>query len=331
MILGGDVGGTKCNFGLFEAAEGGPRLVRSQSFHSADFAGLGEALRAFLGDGSGDVEVACCGIAGPVLGNRSEATNLAWAIDGDAVARETGIPRVVLINDLMATAEGLPALGENQLVTLHPGNGAPPADGNRVLIAAGTGLGTSLLPWFDGRWRPVASEGGHADFAARNDDEVGLLRHLETRFGGHVSVERVVSGPGLFHLYEYLRDTGHAPESPEVRAALDGAKDPAPVISQSGLAHRCSLCSRALDLFVSAYGAAAGNLALIGTATGGVYVGGGIAPKILPRLQEGGFLQAFFDKGRFAGYLRAMPVHVILEERTAMYGAARHAAALLQK
>jgi glucokinase len=328
VILGGDIGGTKCNLGLFEVVDGGPRLERSQSFHSGDFSGLGEVLRAFLGsDGGHGVQAACCGVAGPVLDNRTETPNLAWAIDGEQVAREAGLPRVLLINDLVATAEGIPLLTDDQVVTLHPGApGKAGQEGNRVLIAAGTGLGTSLLPAIDGKWVPVPSEGGHADFAPRNDDEIGLLRHLQARLGGRVSVERLVSGPGLFHLYEYLRDSGHAPESPEVRAALDRSDDPVPVIGESGLAHRCSLCSRALDLFVAGYGAAAGNLALVGTATGGVYVGGGIAPKILPRIQEGGFLRAFLDKGRFTDFLDAIPVRVILEPRTAMYGAARHLA-----
>ncbi|HYG63615.1 MAG TPA: glucokinase [Thermoanaerobaculia bacterium] len=327
MILGGDVGGTKSNLGLFEVVEGGRlHLIRTATFANAEYPGLGVLLGAFLGGDVPRVRAAAFGIAGPVLDNRAETTNLTWVIDGPGLAKETGIPRVLLINDLVATAEGIPLLGEDEVVTLQPG--AAGAHGNRVLIAAGTGLGMSLLPWVDGRWVPVASEGGHADFAPRDADEEGLLRHLQARLGGRVSVERVVSGPGLFNIYEYLRDDAGMPELPEVRAALAAGDDPVPVISESGLTQRCGLCSRALDLFMAAYGAAAGNLALVGTATGGVYVGGGIAPKVLPRIQEGGFLQAFVDKGRFEGYVRAIPVRVILNQKTAMYGAARVASLL---
>jgi glucokinase len=327
VILGGDVGGTKSNLGLFEVAEGGAlRLVRSAKFANAEFPGLGVLLKAFLGDDAPRVRAAAFGIAGPVLDNRVETTNLTWVVDGAGLARETGIPRVLLINDLVATAEGIPLLAEDEVATLHPG--VARANGNRVLIAAGTGLGTCLLPWIEGGWLPVPSEGGHADFPPRNEDEIGLLRHLQGRLGGRVSVERVVSGPGLFRIYEYLRDAGGMPESPEVRAALDAGEDPVPVISRSGLTQRCGLCSRALDLFVESYGAVAGNLALVGTAIGGVYVGGGVAPKLLPRIQEGGFLRAFLDKGRFGDYMRDIPVRVILNQKTAMYGAARRASLL---
>lgn len=328
MILGGDVGGTKSNLGLFEVAEGGAlRLVRSATVANAEYPGLGALLGIFLGDDGPRVRAAAFGIAGPVLDNRVETTNLTWVVDGAGLARETGIPRVLLINDLVATAEGVPLLAEDEVATLYPG--APRAHGNRVLIAAGTGLGMCLLPWIAGEeWVPVPSEGGHADFAPRNEDEIGLLRHLQRLLGGRVSLERVVSGPGLFHIYEYLRDAAGMPESPEVRAALGAGDDPVPVIGRSGLTRRCGLCSRALDLFTEAYGAAAGNLALVGTATGGVYVGGGVAPKLLPRLLEGGFLRAFLDKGRFADFVQDIPVRVILNDKAAMYGAARRASLL---
>jgi glucokinase len=324
VILAGDVGGTKTNLGLFEAAGGVLYLVRSATYPSADFPGLAPLLREFLAGEERTVRAACCGVPGPVLDNRTETTNLAWALDGRRVAEEAGLPEVVLINDLVATAEGIPLLADDEMVVLHPGD--PEAAGNRALIAAGTGLGMALMPRIGEHWVPVPSEGGHADFAPRNDAEIALLRHLQARFG-RVSVERVVTGPGLFNIYKYLRDAGHAPESPEVRAALEEEEDPVPVISESGLAEQCGLCSRTLDLFAAAYGAAAGNLALTGTATGGVYVAGGIAPKILPRLREGGFVRAFLDKGRFEPFMEKIPVRVILEERTAMLGAARHALA----
>ena len=280
-----------------------------------------------------------------MVSNRSSTPNLAWQIDGDALATELKLPAVRLINDLAATAEGVSLLPPAELATLQEGAAweggaqtggaqqgvaahAAPERGNQVLIAAGTGLGMALLPVVDGTRVTVASEGGHGDFAPRNEAEVALLLDLRRRFGEHVSVERVVSGPGLLAVYEHLRDSGQAPESVAVRAAV-AAEDPSRVIAEAGLAGGDALAGRALDLFADAYGAAAGNLALTGTAAGGVYIGGGIAPKILPKLKEGRFIAAFLDKGRLAGYLKRIPVRVVLNDRTALLGAARSAAAML--
>ncbi|HVR98618.1 MAG TPA: glucokinase [Thermoanaerobaculia bacterium] len=327
MILGGDIGGTKTNLGLFETSGGVPCLVRSATFGSEDFPGLAPMLAEFLAGDAKSVQAACFGVAGPVLDNRTETPNLAWDVDGPRVAEEAGLPSVFLINDLVATAQGLPLLQEDELAVLHPGE--PDPDGNRVLIAAGTGLGMALLPRVGDSWMPVASEGGHADFAPRDEEESGLLLFLRQRLGGRVSVERVVSGPGLYNVYEYLRQVESVPGNPDVRKALESGEDPVPLIGEAGLTRRCGLCARALDLFAAAYGAAAGNLALTGTATGGVYLGGGIAPKILPKLRDGGFVRAFLDKGRFAGYMERVPVRVILNDRTAMLGAARCALAAL--
>lgn len=331
VILAGDVGGTKTNVGLFEVAGGVPRLLRSASFHSPEFPGLAALLAAFLAqDAPREVRAACFGIPGPVLDNRASTPNLAWQIDGALVAAEAKVPQVLLINDLVATAEGIPLLAENEVTVLQPGAADPPGhEGNRALLAAGTGLGMALLPRAGARWLPIPSEGGHADFAPRNEDEIGLLRYLRERFG-RVSIERVLSGPGLFNVYKYLRDARHAGESPAVREALARGDDPARVIGEAGTAaDGCALCFKALEIFVAVYGAVAGNLALTGTATGGVWLGGGIAPKILPRLTDGFFLQAFLAKGRFVPYLEKVPVRVILNQRTAMLGAARRAAELL--
>jgi glucokinase len=331
VILAGDVGGTKTNLGLFETAGEHLRLVRSEKYPSADFPGLAAVIQAFLAAGpplGRKVRAACFGIPGPVVDNRASTPNLAWVVDGALVAAETGVPWVALINDLVATAEGIPALEENEVAVLQ--EGSPDPEGNRALIAAGTGLGMALLPRIGDRWAPVASEGGHADFAPRAEEEIGLLRHLRERFG-RVSVERVVSGPGLFNVYSYLRDGLQVPENPRVREALARGDDPSRVIGEAALAGPdagCALCSRALEIFVAAYGAAAGNLALTGTATGGIYLGGGIAPKILPRLVHGPFLQTFTAKGRFVPFLERVPVRVILNERAALLGAARHAASL---
>ncbi|HVT61554.1 MAG TPA: glucokinase [Thermoanaerobaculia bacterium] len=334
MILAGDVGGTKTNLGLFELGEAGPRLAGSASFPSSEFSGLGEVVKLFLagsGQSGREIGAACFGIAGPVIDNRTSTPNLAWEIDGAALAAEIGVAAVELINDLVATAEGIAALAAGELQSLQQGSPARTASvapaGNQVLIAAGTGLGMALLPVAGSTRVIIPSEGGHADFAPRDEDEIGLLRYLNGRFGEHVSVERVVSGPGLRAIYDYLRDSGFAPEDSRVREAL-AAGDPSRVIGEEGLAGTCRLSSRTLDLFAAAYGAAAGNLALVATATGGVYVGGGIAPKILPRLAGGIFVRAFRDKGRFASYLERIPVQVILNDRTALLGAARAAARL---
>lgn len=369
MILGGDVGGTKANLGLFDMAAEIPRpsgmprtlsapaarpaprplkLLAAATFSVSEFAGLGEVVQAFLRQLPPEVAAAgsrpalaaaCFGVAGPVIANRTSTPNLAWEIDGGALARGLGLPAVELINDLVATAEGIPLLADEELASLQEGVPEPatevprgrdesgPAPGNQVLIAAGTGLGMALLPLASGVRVIVPSEGGHADYAPRDEDEVALLLYLRGRFGEHVSVERVVSGPGLRVIYEHLRDAGYASESPAVSAAL-AAGDPSRVIAEAALAGGDALCGRALDMFISAYGAAAGNLALVGTAVGGVYLGGGIAPKILPRLTGGSFIRAFLDKGRFAAYLRRIPVRVLLNDRTAMLGAARCAAAL---
>ena len=365
MILAGDVGGTKVNLGLFEPSGEGTaplRLLAASSFASAAFAGLAEVAEAFLrqespvvaaAGGRPEVTAACFGVAGPVIDNRTSTPNLAWEIDGGELARRLGLPAVLLINDLVATAEGIPLLADDELASLQAGDtrqpqagvvappgreASEPVTGNQVLIAAGTGLGMALLPVAGGVRVTVPSEGGHADYAPRDADEAALLLYLRRRFGEHVSVERVVSGPGLVVIYEHLRDAGDASESPAVSAALSAAAssaagrgaggDPARVIAEAALAGADALCGRALDMFISAYGAAAGNLALTGTAVGGVYIGGGIAPKILPRLTGGSFIRAFLDKGRFEAYLRRIPVRVLLDDRTAMLGAARRAAAM---
>jgi glucokinase len=365
VILAGDVGGTKANLGLFEMSGEGPlKLLAAASFASSAFAGLAAVVEAFLrqaspvvgtGGGRPEVTAAYFGVAGPVIDNRTSTPNLAWEIDGGELARGLGLPAVLLINDLVATAEGIPLLADDELAALQVGDSrqpqagvetrpgreaSGPVAGNQVLIAAGTGLGMALLPVAGGVRVTVPSEGGHADYAPRDADEAALLLYLRRRFGEHVSVERVVSGPGLVVIYEHLRDAGYASESPAVSAALaaaaspaadrgaEAAGEPARVIAEAALAGADPLCGRALDMFISAYGAAAGNLALTGTAVGGVYIGGGIAPKILPRLAGGSFIRAFLDKGRFEAYLLRIPVRVLLNDRTAMLGAARRAAAM---
>lgn len=333
MILAGDVGGTKSNLGLFEEVDGRLRLVRSAQYRSPDHPGLEGVVLAFLAAGPpvpGGIQAACFGIAGPVVDNRVSTPNLAWVVDGKVLAREASVPVVSLINDLVATAEGIPELAPDEMAVLQPGGPETDPEGNRAIVAAGTGLGTAFIPRMGDRWVPVPSEGGHVDFAPRTDEEIGLLSHLRERFG-RVSVERVLSGPGLHNIYLYLRDVVKLPESPQVRERLAAGDDPGTVIGESGLPGGCPLCFRALGTFVAVYGAVAGNIALLGTATGGVWLGGGIARKILLRLTDGLFHETFCAKGRFSDYMKAVPVRVVLNDGAALLGAARRAASLVAR
>lgn len=337
MILAGDVGGTKTNLGLFRVGEeGGLERVVDKRLPSADYDGLPALLRAFVESKDvdlGTVEAACFGVAGPVVGNHADPPNLPWDVDGDAVAEDLGLHRALVINDLVATGFGLEILDADQLETLQPGD--PDPEGNRVLVAAGTGLGGCPIQRVDDRWLPMEGEPGHADFAPRNEDEFDLLRYLRHQRGlDRVSVERVVSGSGLVSLYEYLGDRGME-GSPgcavRVQELQEAGEDPAPEITEAALESRCPRAERALEMFVSAYGAAVGNLALVTFAVGGVYLGGGIAPKILEHLKQGPFLESFHAKGRFREVMERMPVTVLLEPETALWGAARRAMHLLRE
>jgi glucokinase len=322
VILAGDVGGTNARFALAEVRHGRVVLVARETFASREHGGL-EALAARVARrASPPVTHACVGIAGVVRDGRCAATNLPWVVDQRDLARGLGLPAAILINDLEATAHGLAELGPADLAVLQAGEADP--RGNLAVMAAGTGLGEAGLVWDGRRYRPFATEGGHADWAPRDALEVELWRHLARELG-HVSVERVVSGPGLHQVYRFLRDTGRGDEPAWLAEALR-TRAPGPVISEAALAGRSELCGRALDLMVGAYGAEAGNLALRMMATGGVYVGGGIAPRILDRLRAGGFLAAFTAKGRLEAFMRRIPVQVVLEERVALLGAARCAA-----
>ncbi|MFQ5877453.1 MAG: glucokinase, partial [Acidobacteriota bacterium] len=290
MILAGDIGGTKTCLALFKGRPGSLALVAEETFASREFAGLGAIARRFLSSrGKARVDRACFGVAGPVKEGRSRTTNLPWVVDASRLARELAIPSVIVINDLEASAHGIAELRPSDLAVLA--RGARGRDGHAAIISAGTGLGEAGLIWDGRRHRPVASEGGHASFAPGSDLEMELLRHLRGRYG-HVSWERVLSGPGLHNIYLFLRDTERGAEpawlAEEVRRG-----DPAAVISLAALEGRSQLCSDALDLFVGLYGAEAGNLALKMMATAGVYLGGGIAPKILQRLKGQQFLRAF--------------------------------------
>lgn len=319
MLLAGDVGGTKAAVALFEEGAPGLRLMREAVLPSAEFKSLEAVVRRFLGDGPPPtIAAACFGVAGPVVDGRCVTTNLPWELDERSLSEAIPAQRVRLLNDLEAAAYGVLALPTQELVPLQAGQ---PRKGNMVLIAAGTGLGEAILVWDGARHRVVASEGGHADFAPRNDLEIDLLRFLRKEFG-HVSYERVLSGPGLFNIYRFLRESGHAPEPQWLTERME-REDPSAVVSEVGLARGHPLCETALDLFVSIYGSEAGNLTLKALAVGGVFVGGGIAPKISARLADGGFLAAFSDKGRYRDLLRSVPVHLVLNPRAPLLGAAR--------
>jgi glucokinase len=288
-------------------------------FPSRKYESLDAIVREFVATHTPRLRSACFGVAGPVKYGRVETPNLAWLVEAGQLAHELGLKNVVLINDLEANAYGIAMLATEDFVVLNAG--APVANGNLALIAAGTGLGEAGLHWEGDHYQPFPSEGGHVDFAPRHALEVELLCYLLQQYE-HVSYERVLSGPGLYNIYKFLRDTGRGDE-PAWLAQQIRQGDPAAAISRAALAGSCALCVQALEMFVSIYGAEAGNLALKVLATGGVFVGGGIAPRIIQKLQDTTFMQALVAKGRMQALLEAIPVRVILNDQTALLGAAR--------
>src|SRR5262245_22969995 len=293
MILAGDIGGTSTRLALFEVEGGALRVVAQERYSSLNFPGIPDILREFSSAHRQTADDACFGIAGPVREGRVETPNLPWVVEADALAEHLSLPHVTLLNDLEANAWGVFTLSDRDFATLAEGE--PAADGNAAIISAGTGLGEAGYHWDGARLAPFASEGGHADFAPHDELTIDLYRWLHRRFG-HVSWERVVSGPGLVNIYQFLRDERQAPEPAELAEAIR-AGDPAAAISLAALEEESEIAVSALDLFVTLYGAEAGNLALKMKATRGVWLGGGIAPKILARLKRPGFIEAFRDKG----------------------------------
>ena len=322
MILAGDVGATNTRLAWFEVANGTLVPGVARTYPSRQQATLDAIVTTFLSEAPGRIRHACLGIAGPVREGRVEATNLPWVVDAGSLALQLGLERVILVNDLEANAWGLAALPDTDFAVLQPGRATP--KGAAAVISAGTGLGEAGLVWDGRRHRPVASEGGHADWAPQDQLQMALWRFLRAEVG-HVSVERVLSGPGLHNIYRFLRDGQGLPEPDWLAEALEN-EEPAPLISRAGLAGRAEICVRALGVFVAIYGAEAGNLGLRLLATAGVYLGGGIAPRILEALRSPAFLDAFAGKGRLRPVLEEMPVRVILNDRAALLGAARRAA-----
>jgi glucokinase len=326
MILAGDIGGTKAVFALYDSAGGKLVLRREQRFASQTSGTIEQMVTQFLSAGpekAADVQAACFGAPGPVRDGKLKLTNLPWALDAAVLAKELGIAHLFLINDLEANGYGIAQLEPAQVYTLNEGD--PDAEGNRALVSAGTGLGEAIVAWVGDRYVPMASEGGHTDFGPANALQVELLEYLRAKFG-HVSWERVVSGQGLTNIYGFLRDAKKMDEPAWLRERM-AKEDENAVISVCGMDGSSELCAAALDMFVSCYGAEAGNMALKALALGGLYIGGGIAPKIAKKLEDGKFMGAFVSKGRLEPLLHAVPVRIILESRAALMGAAAYAEA----
>jgi glucokinase len=320
MILAGDIGGTKTRLALFDPEGERYKPTREQDFHSGHFASLEEIVSKYLHSHEIKPVAACFGFAGVARKGKAIATNLPWVVGVDELSKMIGTEQVWLINDLEANAHGLAVLQAKDFCTINQGVDEP---GNAGLISAGTGLGEAGLFWDGEDFRPFSSEGGHCDFAPKNELEFKLHQYLQNRYGS-VSWERVVSGTGLFNIYSFLRDNGYGTD-PDWLVAEIVQGDGAAAISHNALSHKSQLCDKALNMFVSFYGAEAGNLALKLMAIGGIFLGGGIAPKIVERLREPLFMEAFSCKGRFEPVLRKIPVKVILNDKTALLGAARYA------
>jgi glucokinase len=334
MLLAADVGGTKTLVGLFRPAGARPLPVATRVYATQEFSTLREIVEIFLQEvGEPPIEALAAGVAGPVEGLRARLTNVAWTADLEEMSAQLGGCPAALLNDLESMAYSVSVLESEELLILQAGD--TEARGNCALIAAGTGLNASHIPRVDGRLVPSASESGHADFAARTRRELELVEFL-TREYGRAEVEAVLSGPGIVNLFRFTHTSERAQVSCPVASAgfgqepADPARDRAAEVTAAALAHTCGWCEDALELFVSAYGAETGNVALRALATGGVYIGGGIAPKILPALQTGTFMKAFLAKGPMTGLLRDVPVKVVLNASAGLVGASVRAATLLR-
>lgn len=326
MILAGDVGGTKVHLALYQFDNGRLKSVREHKYPASDFATLDDVVNDFFKEDDASrqqVAAACFGCPGPVRNGRLKLTNLPWTLDARELQASLRIEHIFLINDLEANGYGIPELAPESVFTLHEAD--PSSVGHRGLVSAGTGLGEALLIW-DGNLRhlPIPSEGGHGDFAARNDQEIALLQYLRRTLEGRVSTERVVSGLGIKNVYAFLRDDQKMEEPAWLHERMQH-EDPNAVIGKCAEDGSSELCAETLKIFAGAYGAEAGNVALKILASGGIYLGGGISPKILKTLQNGVFMQAFLDKGRLAAILETMPVRVILDETCALLGSAGYA------
>jgi glucokinase len=324
MVLAGDIGGTKTNLALYEYKEGVLKLQAQHQFISQDYLYFKDVIAEFMAHcGAREIEAVCLGIAGPVVNGICRTTNLPWVIDAKEIEKECKTTKVKLLNDLEATAYGMLYLEDNEFV--HVNKNAKATQGNRAVIAAGTGLGEAIL-FYDGKnYHPIGSEGGHCDFAPQNSLEDELLVWLRKCYPSHVSVERLVSGRGIYTIYEFLKEK-YLYDEPQAMLHASEDEDKNAIITECALAKKNQLCLETMRIFVDIYGAEAGNLALKSLSLGGVYIGGGIAPKILPFLVDGTFLNAFISKGRFKGMLEKMEIKVSLNQETALLGAAHFTA-----
>jgi len=324
FVLAGDIGGTKTNLALFHPAQSKPIPLVMESYSSGESSSLEELIETFLAKHIANVVSACFGIAGPVSKGSVRTTNLPWFVSANNLKDRFGWTNVRLINDLAATASSITVLEKQELAELNPGK--PDLDGPIGIVAPGTGLGMALLMFLNGKAYPLQSEGGHVDFAPRDEPEIALLRHLMT---SHVSVERLASGPGLFTIYSWLKKYRNHIEPVWIQKRFQ-IEDASKVISEAALVEKEPICVESLEMFVSILGAATGNLALTGMTTRGIYLAGGICPKIMLKLKEGSFMKAFTAKGRFEELLSSIPVNVILNDKAALLGAACCAMELLE-
>jgi glucokinase len=326
MILAGEIGATRIRLAAFETEGNKLQRVVEKIYMSQEHSGLPDIIAHFIRTEGIPVQSACFGVAGPVRGGRSRISNLPWIIDSRELAEQLKLSSVGLINDLEAYAYGVDALESQDFVTLS--EGSDDAEGNRAVISARTGLGVAGLYWDGYRHHPFACEGGHTDFAPRNDLEVELLQYLLKKYG-HVSCERILSGPGIKNIYDFLRDTKKAEEPHWLREQINEAQDAPPLISQLALENKVAICEQTLAIFVSAYGAETGNCALNFMSTGGIFIGGSIAAKIVPKMKDPIFMQAFSGKGRMQVLLQDIPVKIVLNDDSGIIGAARYT--LIQK
>jgi glucokinase len=321
MILAGEIGATRTRLAAFETEGNRLHCAVEKIYPSQEHNGLSEILGAFIYGEGIPVHSACFGVAGPVRAGRSKISNLEWTIDSRELASQLKLSSVGLLNDLEAYAYGVDALESKDLVALN--EGAEDAEGNRAVISARTGLGVAGLFWDGFRHHPFACEGGHADFAPKNELEMQLAQYLRNKYD-HVSCERILSGPGIKNIYDFLRDSSKVTEPAWLREQMAQAKDQPALISQLALEHKAEICEQTLSMFVSVYGSETGNCALNFMASGGVFIGGSIAAKIVPKMQDPIFMESFLNKGRMRSLLSDMPVKIIINDDTGIIGAARY-------
>jgi glucokinase len=326
MILAGEIGATRIRLAAFETEGNRLQCVVEKIYMSQQHDGLAGVLAQFVKTEGIPVHSACLGVAGPVRAGRSKISNLPWVIDAQEVARQLRLNSVGLLNDLEAFAYGIDGLDSKDFIPLS--EGAEDAEGNRAVISAKTGLGMAGLYWDGFRHHPFACEGGHADFAPRNDLQMELLAYLQKKYG-RISCERILSGPGIKNIYDFLRDAHKAEEPDWLREQISAAPDPPALISRMALEGKAAICDQALTIFVSVFGAETGNCALHYMSTGGIFIGGSIAAKIVPKMKDPVFLESFLDKGRMEAILRDMPVKIVANDDTGLIGAARYT--LIQK